>query len=43
MILAKHETFIVILVYINQYVKGLDLQKAIRIQENRKNACSLCH
>ncbi|WP_124981827.1 hypothetical protein [Nonlabens xiamenensis] len=37
------ETFEGTPVHLNQYTDGLDLQKAIRIQENRKNACSLCY
>lgn len=37
------ETFEGTPIHLNQYVNSLDQQKAIRIQENRKNTCSLCH
>ena len=37
------ETFQGTPISINQYLKGLEEQKVIRRQENRKNACNLCH
>lgn len=37
------ETFKGIPISINQYINGLDQQKTIRIRENRKNACTICH
>lgn len=37
------ETFEGTPISLNQYTNGLDKQKAVRILENRKNACNLCH
>jgi len=37
------ETFEGTPIYLHQYTNGLEQKKAIRIQENRKNACTLCH
>lgn len=36
------ETFEGIPIQLSQYINGLEQQKAMRIQENRKNACTLC-